>query len=233
VLSHFGCIHLYGYYQKKKGKKKKDTELSEQKDRDEIESDQFIQELCPTAPVARPGICRFLLNKIKIKSNQASPNDSGWAIGWFPRAHYASSLAVSQSIGSLPKKLNTASALVAASSTSRAFGNTTDVHLTFQRKERIYYSACGPLLVSTWGRLIWRLMAYPDPILKIYNIWLGSGVFFKFFCGWISFFGLPIKSYSGPRTQVWGRWYIKNTHSKNLTRGLRPIELLGCGKHQE
>ena len=43
------------------------------------------------------------------------------------------------------------------------------------------------------------------------------------FCSWISFFGLPIKSYSGLRPLVY-----KNTHSKNLTRGLRPIELLGC-----
>ena len=43
----------------------------EQEDRDEIESDQFIQ---------------------------ASPHDYGWVIGWFPRAHYASSLAVSQPI---------------------------------------------------------------------------------------------------------------------------------------
>ena len=32
-----------------------------------------------------------------------------------------------------------------------------------------------------------------------------------------------IKSYSGLRSLVY-----KSTHSKNLTRGLRPIELLGC-----
>ena len=50
-----------------------------------------------------------------------------------------------------------------------------------------------------------------------------SRLSFVSFCQWINFFGLPIKSYSGLRLLVY-----KNTHSKNLTRGLRPIELLGC-----
>jgi hypothetical protein len=35
------------------------------------------------------------------------------------------------------------------------------------------------------------------------------------FCSWITFFRLPIKSYS----EVWGRCNIINTHSKNLIRG--------------
>ena len=42
-------------------------------------------------------------------------------------------------------------------------------------------------------------------------------------CSWISFFGLPIKSYSGLRPLVYKKYTLKEPDSR-----LRPIELLGC-----
>ena len=43
-----------------------------------------------------------------------------------------------------------------------------------------------------------------------------------------NFFGLPIKSYSGLRLLVYKKYTLKEPDSR-----LRPIELLGCKKHQE
>ena len=50
-----------------------------------------------------------------------------------------------------------------------------------------------------------------------------SRLSFVSFCSWISFFGLPIKSYSGLRPLVYKKYTLKEPDSR-----LRPIEVLGC-----
>ena len=58
--------------------------------------------------------------------------------------------------------------------------------------------------------------------LFIRNVWT-CPLRTRILCSWISFFGLPIKSYSGLRPLVYNKYTLKEPDSR-----LRPIELLGC-----
>ena len=68
----------------------------------------------------------------------------------------------------------------------------------------------------------WVASAVAVAILHIYH-YLPRVILL--FCSWISFFGLPIKSYSGLRPLVYNKYTLKEPDSR-----LRPIGLLGVWK---
>jgi hypothetical protein len=78
------------------------------------------------------------------------------------------------------------------------------------------------------GRLPFRVvvMIVVDMIIKMISIRRGGD--FLFFCQWISFFGLPIKSYSGLRLVVYKKYTLKEPDSR-----FTAYRAFGVQEHQE